>query len=108
MIKSRKITVSCLTEVFRQHGNIAEEAQIINKGGQIDLFDTGDFIFVPARDADETLEAVKRLFGERVNSGVPLDEVQVICPIKKGRIGVYTMNRELRDIMNPAWQEKQR
>lgn len=106
MIKSRKITVSCLTEVFRQHGNIAEEAQIINKGGQIDLFDTGDFIFVPARDADETLEAVKRLFGERVNSGVPLDEVQVICPIKKGRIGVYTMNRELRDIMNPRMAGK--
>ena len=95
-----------LTEVFRTQGNIALNAHRINRGEPLDLYQAGDCVFMPARTPDETLEIVKRQYWSRLEEGVSLDEVQVICPVKKGRIGVYTINQEIREMLNPRLAEK--
>ena len=106
VIVSGKLPVARLTEVFRTQGNIALNAHRINRGEPLDLYQAGDCVFMPARTPDETLEIVKRQYWSRLEEGVSLDEVQVICPVKKGRIGVYTINQEIREMLNPRLAEK--
>lgn len=101
IIASGVVPVFRLTEVFRQQGNIAMAAQHINRGEEIDLFDAGDFVFLPTSSAPETVETVKRLYLARLDEGIPMEQVQVICPLKKGAIGVYAINTELREALNP-------
>lgn len=107
MIVSGLIPVFRLTEVFRQQGNIALNAHRVNRGENIELFSTGDFVFIPAENSADTLEIVKREYRKRiVEENVSIDEVQIICPIKRGQIGVYALNQELRELMNPRMAEK--
>ncbi len=35
-----------------------------------------------------------------------MDEIQIICPIKRGSIGVNTINEEMRELVNPRLLEK--
>ncbi len=107
IIASGLVPVFRLTEVFRQKGNIALNAHKVNTGEKIDLFSAGDFVFIPADSAEKTLAAVKKLYIDRMNDGVSLDEIQVICPIKRGAIGVQNINTELRELINPRLMEKQ-
>ncbi|MBR4078661.1 MAG: ATP-dependent RecD-like DNA helicase [Christensenellaceae bacterium] len=107
MIVSGLIPVFRLTEVFRQRGNIALNAHRVNQGENIELFSAGDFVFIPADNTEDTLEIVKREYRKRiVEEGIPMDEVQIICPIKRGQIGVYELNKELRELMNPRLADK--
>ena len=101
MIKSGYISVCRLKEVFRQKGNIAFNAHLINEGKMPDLFSAGDFIFIPAVSAEDTLDKVLKLYGDEIKNGVKADELQVICPLKRGKIGVYEINAQIRDRENP-------
>lgn len=101
IVKSETIPIARLTEIYRTHGNIATNAHLINQGKRVDLFSAGDFVFVPAKTAEETLERTVRLYTQALESGVSLDECQIICPVKKGAIGVYAFNKVIRDQLNP-------
>jgi len=101
IIASEQLPVARLTEVFRQQGNIALNAFKVNRGEEMDFFSAGDFVFLPARSHEEALETVLSVYLERVESGIGLDEVQIICPVKKGQIGVYQINKEIRERVNP-------
>lgn len=106
IIKSGQLPVAVLREVFRSQGNIAMNAHKVNQGQQIDLFSAGDFLFLPTKTAEEALERTIRAFQERLEEGIPMDEVQIICPVKKGQIGVYRINKEIRERLNPRRAEK--
>ncbi|MBQ4061977.1 MAG: ATP-dependent RecD-like DNA helicase [Christensenellaceae bacterium] len=106
MISAGIIPVFRLTEVFRQKGNIALNAHKVNRGEKLDLFPAGDFVFIPADSSEDTLAAVKKLYIDRINDGVSVDEIQVICPIKRGLIGVQNLNNELRELINPRLADK--
>ncbi len=101
MIKSGYIPAARLTEVFRQKGNIAHCAHGINKGILPDLYSAGDFIFIPANDPEDAMFKVKELYMTSLEEHTSMDEVQIICPIKRGRIGVYDINKEIREMVNP-------
>lgn len=101
IISSEELPVATLKEVFRQQGNIALSASKINMGEDIDLYPTGDFVFQPTKNPKDTLEAVIRLYTSRLAEGIPLDEIQIICPIKRGEIGVYNLNKCIREVLNP-------
>ncbi len=106
IIDSGLIPVFRLTEVYRQKGNIAYNAHRVNNGEPPELFEAGDFMFIRAKGQDATLDAVKKLYFRSASEGTPLDELQVICPIKRGAIGVYRLNTELREIANPKDTDK--
>ena len=101
IIASGKVPVAVLTEVFRQQGNIALNASRVNRGEAIDLFPMGDFVFLPASGPEDTLRQTVSVFLERLKDGYSLDDVQIICPVKKGEIGVYNINKTLREVLNP-------
>ncbi len=106
MIDSGYIPVARLTEVFRQKGNIAHCAHGINDGVVPDLYSAGDFVFIPAASAEDCMDKVKKLFMEQSSHGERLDDVQIICPIKRGKIGVYEINKQIREMVNPLLLEK--
>lgn len=106
VIASGCAPVCRLTEIFRQQGNIAMCAARVNLGETPDLFTAGDFVFIPANTPAEVQREVQRLVCERIKAGVNLDEVQVICPVKRGQIGVYELNRALRELLNPRLAQK--
>ena len=101
IIGSGQAPVAVLNEVFRSQGNIALNAHKVNQGEQIDLFTAGDFCSCPPKTPEEALERTIRAFQERLEEGVSMDEVQIICPVKKGGIGVYAINKEIRERLNP-------
>ncbi len=101
MITSGYIPVARLTEVFRQKGNIAHSAHLINEGTVPDLYSAGDFVFIGADNPEDAMDKVKKLFKEELENSGGLDEVQIICPVKRGRIGVYDINKEIREMVNP-------
>ncbi len=97
-----------LTEVYRQEGQsmIVLNAHAINHGGMPVLNRKGsDFFFerrpLPEECADAiTALCVRRLPGY-LNSGRPLQDIQVLSPQKKGPTGVIALNHILQDALNP-------
>ena len=68
----------------------------------MDLFPAGDFIFVPCARVMDTLEQVEKLYTQAIiQDKTPLDEIQIICPVRKGMIGVYNINQVVREKLNP-------
>jgi len=107
IIKSETVRVCKLTEVFRQTGNIVLNAHRINQGEPVELYKTGDFVFIPCGDVAQTLKAVEKLYTDAIiQDGMLSSDIQIICPVRKGMIGVYNLNREIRESINPRLQEK--
>ena len=107
IVKSETIPIARLTEIYRSQGNIAANAHLINQGRNIDLFQAGDFVFIPAKTVDETLSQTIHLYTRAIESGLSFDECQIICPVKKGAIGVYAFNKDIRDQLNPRMAGKE-
>ena len=101
MIDSGYIPVSRLTEVFRQKGNIAHCAHLINQGIVPDLYSAGDFVFIPSSSPEDAMQKVKKLYLEESGEGENIEDVQIICPIKRGKIGVFEINKQIREMVNP-------
>lgn len=100
IIASGQIPVNVLTEPFRQSGNIALNAHSVNHGQIPDFFETGDFVFVPTASQEQTLSEIESRYIDALD-GASMDEVQIICPLKKGIIGVHNINKSLRERINP-------
>lgn len=107
MIKSGILPCSVLSKVYRSGGNIVLNAHKVNRGEDIELFRAGDFVFLPCESGEEVLETTLKAYREAVGSGLSMDEVQIICPIKKGEIGVYNLNKQVREQMNPRLAAKE-
>jgi exodeoxyribonuclease V alpha subunit len=92
-----------LTEIFRQSegSSIVENAHRILAGErpQADLRGgDGEFFVVQARDADHAHDLVLRMATERIPAAYGLDglsDVQVLCPMHKGRAGTEAFNQAL-------------
>ncbi|MBC8068769.1 MAG: ATP-dependent RecD-like DNA helicase [Deltaproteobacteria bacterium] len=97
--------VACvrLTEVFRQaHGStIVDNAHRMLRGEPLRTDEAGtkgEFFVIPARSAEHAHELVVRLATERIPEAYGLDgatEVQVLCPMHKGRAGTEALNDAL-------------
>ncbi|MGI6665790.1 MAG: ATP-dependent RecD-like DNA helicase [Christensenellaceae bacterium] len=90
-----------LTEVFRAGGNIVLNAHRVNQGEKIELFETGDFVFYPTRTAEEAMEETMRQYLSAIAAGGVLEETQILCPVKKGVLGINNINMEIRERINP-------
>jgi exodeoxyribonuclease V alpha subunit len=110
LIESKVVPVVRLTEVFRQvaHSRIIATAHRINGGRMPEVpgKDTdSDFYFIdraePGQIADTLVEMVKT----RIPAKFRLDairDIQVLCPMNRGSLGVRELNVRLQNELNPA------
>ena len=105
IIKSGAFPVSKLTKFYRQKegGSIVENAHRVNSGAPPVFYVTGDFIFDPQRDPDSVVDKIKKIItqGELPEKYDILSETQILCPVKKGILGVHNINMEIRELLNP-------
>ncbi len=104
IIKSGSFPVFKLTKFYRQKegGSIVENAHRVNRGENPEFYVTGDFIFMPGGDPDTVMDSIKKLLTEELPGEYDvLEDVQILCPVKKGILGVYNVNMEIRELLNP-------
>ena len=102
-----------LERIFRQgaRSGIVEAAHRVNQGrlpffGSSDTL--GDFYFVEDEDPEAAANAIVRICAERIPARFglhPIRNVQVLCPMNRGAVGVHQLNDRLREALNPMGAE---
>ena len=100
------VPVSYLTHIYRQGEDsyIVTNAHRINKG-LMPVIDNKckDFFVDNKADATAALNVITDMVSRRIPAyaGVNSRDIQVLCPMKKGIIGVENMNVRLQETLNP-------
>ena len=110
LIESGVVPVVRLTEVFRQAADsrIITTAHRIRRGQMPELKKADpskDFHFVERDDPEKIVAALVKLVQERIPERFHLDpirDVQVLCPMNRGSLGVRELNVLLQRALNPA------
>ena len=111
LIRSKQVNTVCLREVFRQ----AEQSAIIRNAHAVNLGqppkltnDQGDFFFLCRRDPERAVATVVELCKTRLpeKMGIPVDQIQVLTPTRKGAAGTVHLNRCLQAALNPKSSDK--
>ncbi len=110
LIDSEKIPVIQLTEIFRQaqESMIVTNAHRINKGDFPEL--TGDtdrnFFFMEEEDPEVITELICSVIADRLPRHYdyhPMDDIQLLCPMRRGTLGTENLNKRLQEILNPEY-----
>lgn len=109
IIASGVVEVVVLDEVFRQAPGsmIVSNAHRINRGEFPHLRGARDFFFVDKEDPEEVAQAVVDTVKSRLPRYLkcnPVDDIQVLSPMRRSVTGVDNLNVLLRDALNPARQ----
>jgi exodeoxyribonuclease V alpha subunit len=108
IINSAVVPTARLTEVFRQaaQSRIVTNAHRINRGQMPELSQAkegSDFYFVEADEPDDAAGKITEIVCRRIPAQFGLDpirEVQVLCPMNRGRIGARSLNLDLQAALN--------
>ncbi len=112
LIASKQIPTVALREVFRQamKSLIVRNAHKIVSGEMPDLADrSSDFFFLPRKNAQEIAETIVSLCETRLPQAYgynAMNEIQVLCPGRKGPLGTAELSTRLQNALNPAGEEK--
>ncbi len=106
IIRSHAAETVRLTEIFRQDetSRIVLCAHQINRGEHPDLrLNKGGFYFMRRREPEEAAKTIVELCRTRLpqNMHIPPQDIQVLCPSRKGAAGTETLNRLLQEALNP-------
>ena len=110
LIDSQKIPVIQLTKIFRQaqESMIVTNAHRINKGDFPEL--TGDtdrnFFFIEEEDPEAIAELICTLIADRLPQHYdyhPIDDIQLLCPMRRGMLGTESFNKRLQEVLNPEY-----
>ena len=110
LIASGAVDVVRLTEIFRQAAAslIVRNAHRVNEGEMPELNSSrpdADFFFIDRREPEAVLETVVHLVCDRIPNGFgldPLQDIQVLTPMNRGPLGTESLNRLLRERLNPG------
>ena len=108
LVEIEKIPKIKLTRIYRQAQNsyIVQNAHRINHGKPLLLDDkTADFFFIEQGSPDSSLEIIKKVVNERIPRKFkfnPLHDIQVLSPMKKGVLGVDSLNLCLQELLNQS------
>ena len=110
LIDSGIVPVVRLTEVFRQaaHRRIIKTAHRINEGHmpEIPAKDAkSDFYFIDRAEAEQIATTLLDMVKTRIPAKFRLDpirDIQVLCPMNRGSLGVRELNVRLQNELNPA------
>lgn len=111
ILDSKIVPIVCLKEIFRQsrkslivtnaHNIINEEPLELNKKGK-------DFFFIERNSPEEISKTVLKLLGDKLNYVTKnKEDIQVICPCKKGIVGTIELNKRIQEVVNKKSDEKQ-
>jgi len=112
MLRSNVLPSVRLTEIFRQaqESLIVMNAHRVNRGEMPHLRDVkSDFFFLPGRSEEEVAQTIMGLCTTRLpqKMGISADQIQVLCPTKKGAAGTVALNKLLQRALNPPSPTKQ-
>ncbi len=106
IITSECFPVTTLTTIFRQ----AEESQIVGNAHRIKNGEhlpisnkSKDFFFIPRNGSEAVGHEIEELLLTNLPGylGIASDEIQVLTPMRKGELGVESLNRRLQKTLNP-------
>ena len=111
MLRSHVLPSVRLTEIFRQaqESLIVMNAHRVNRGELPELRNVkNDFFFLPGKSEDDVAQTIVGLCTTRLpqNMGIPSDQIQVLCPTKKGPAGTVSLNKLLQARLNPPAPDK--
>jgi exodeoxyribonuclease V alpha subunit len=112
LIQSGCIEVVELKQIFRQSSDslIAVNAHMINNG-EFPCLNKGRDFFMDVKDSpEEVLHTILSLCSERLpkfNGFDPINDIQVLTPMKRTPIGVHHLNQQLQALLNPPSAEKE-
>ncbi len=108
MIASRSIPVVMLNEIFRQAAGsrIITNAHRINQGTfpEINPSPDSDFFFIKVEESEDVLKNIIQLVSQRLPRKYgfnPVNDIQVLAPMRKGIIGTENLNTLLQETLNP-------
>jgi len=106
MIKSEKIPVVRLTQIFRQ----AQDSMIIVNAHKVNRgeFPTTylpdvkkDFFFIKEEKPELVIEHLKKIFATTLNSfNIAVDDAAVLVPMNRGIVGTIKLNQDLQLLLN--------
>ena len=109
LIDSGKIPVIKLTEIFRQaqQSMIVTNAHRINTGELPQLTGPADrnFFFIEETEPEAAAELICSLISERLPRHYnyhPMDDIQLLCPMRRGVLGSENLNKRLQEVLNPG------
>lgn len=110
VIESKVVPVVRLTEVFRQaaHSRIITNAHRINEGQMPEIAakgDEADFFFIDRDEPDQIAATLVEMVKTRIPAKFRLDpirDIQVLCPMNRGSLGIRELNVRLQNELNPA------
>ena len=109
LIESAAVPVVRLTEVFRQAANsrIITTAHRIRKGLMLESAPgnpASDFHFLERETPEEIAATLENLVRNRIPARFqfdPIRDIQVLCPMNRGSLGVRELNQSLQRTLNP-------
>ena len=113
LIESKCVKVVRLKDIFRQ----AEESMIVVNAhkinnGEMPILNkkNKDFYFLREDESEKVLDTLVELIYERLpkfNKGWNrVKDIQILTPMRKGVLGVESLNKRLQQILNPKDKEK--
>jgi exodeoxyribonuclease V alpha subunit len=110
LIESKVVPVVRLTEVFRQAANsrIIINAHRINEGNMPEFSAKGnesDFFFIDRDEPEQIAATLVEMVKTRIPAKFRFDsirDVQVLCPMNRGLLGIRELNIRLQNELNPA------
>lgn len=112
MINSHLFETVVLEEIFRQASEsmIVTNAHKINHGQMPDLnAKDKDFYMIQANSNQRVADQIVSLCQERLPKYYNYDaikDIQVLCPMKSSPVGVYQLNKNLQQALNPPDKNK--
>ncbi len=112
IINSGTIKVIMLDEIFRQseESMIIVNAHRVNKGERPLLNEKDkDFFFMSVKNTQDILNTITELNKTRLPNfyGVdPIRDIQILTPMKKGDLGIISLNKHIQQALNPKSKNK--
>ncbi|MGN0867503.1 MAG: ATP-dependent RecD-like DNA helicase, partial [Oligosphaeraceae bacterium] len=116
LLESQCIPVVALTQIYRQAegSRIVANAHAINRGVLPDLDNpprgtAGEFYFYPREQPEECQRFLVELCAKSIPEFFgwnPMEDIQVLTPMRKGECGTIVLNRVLQEKLNPPSPEK--
>ena len=109
MIASEKVPYTKLKEIYRQakDSKIISNAHLINQGEFPDIHtdENSDIRFIYLEDLAEIEKKILKLVEFEIPKKKkfhPLNDIQVISPMKRGQVGIENLNLVLQNALNPS------
>ncbi len=109
IIESNVVPIMRLNEIFRQvaTSDIILNACRVNKGLLPEKpFTNGksDFYFIEVGEEEEIINKISTMVKDRIPNKFnlhPVNDIQVLCPMRRGNIGAKALNIVLQKLLNP-------